>query len=134
RLHGKASISTQVVSRGNNPDPETDRVWSMLGLRIVSLPSSQQHLVQPKYRGGMKVLDVRNDSEAARNGIRKGDILVGLSKWETVSSENVTWIINQSLGGADPLKFFLIRGQDTLFGHLNIAPVKAERPSPPTTR
>lgn len=119
---GKSSLNAQVVSRANNDDPETDKIWSSLGVRMASLPSAQQHLVAPRYRGGMKVLDVRTDSPAARNGIRKGDILVGLSKWETISSENVTWILNQSMpSGQDSLKFYLIRGSETLFGHLTLA-------------
>ncbi len=119
---GKSSLNAQVVSRANNDDPETDKIWSSLGIRVASLPSAQQHLVAPRYRGGMKVLDVRPDSPAARNGIRKGDILVGLSKWETISSENVTWILNQpTTGGQDALKFYLIRGSETLYGHLQVA-------------
>jgi len=119
---GKAALSMQVVPRANNDEPEADRVWSMLGMKITSLPSAQQSLVGKRYRGGMKVLDVRTDSPAARNGIRKGDILVGLSKWETVSNENVTWILNQSLPtGQDSLKFYLIRGSETLYGHLQVA-------------
>ena len=119
---GRSSLNMQVVSRANNDDPETERIWTMLGVRMPSLPSAQQHLVAPRYRGGMKVVDVRGDSPAARNGIRKGDILVGLSKWETVSAENVSWILNQSLPtGQDALKFYLIRGTETLYGHLQVA-------------
>ena len=119
---GKSALNTHIVSRANNDDPETERVWSVLGLRMATLPSTQQHLVAPRYRGGMKVLDVKADSPAARNGIRKGDILVGLSKWETLSSENVTWILNQPTPASEEaLKFYLIRGSETLYGHLQLA-------------
>lgn len=119
---GKSALNTHIVSRANNDDPETERVWTVLGVRLASLPSSQQHLVGPRYRGGMKVLEVRADSPAARNGIRKGDILVGLSRWETLSAENVAWILNQALpNGQEALKFYLIRGSETLYGHLQLA-------------
>jgi serine protease Do len=119
---GKSALNTQIVSRANNDDPVTDRVWSTLGLRMATLPSSQKHLVGPRYRGGMKVLDVRSESPAARNGIRKGDILVGLSRWETLSEENITWILDQSTPQpADGLKFYLIRDSQTLYGQLELA-------------
>lgn len=119
---GKASVNMQVVSRANNDDPETERFWNIIGVRMATLPTAQQHLVGPRYHGGMKVLDVRADSPASRNGIRKGDIIVGLSKWETVSAENVTWILNQPIvSNQEGLKFFLIRGSETLYGHLQVA-------------
>ena len=43
------------------------------------------------YRGGLAIVAVRADGPAARQGIRQGDILVGMHKWETISPENVTW-------------------------------------------
>jgi hypothetical protein len=53
----------------------------------------------------------------------------------TVSAENVSWILNQSLpSGQDGLKFYLIRGSETLYGHLPVAPVKAEQPTQSATR
>ncbi|MFO0919367.1 MAG: trypsin-like peptidase domain-containing protein [Planctomycetaceae bacterium] len=122
---GRTMLNTQVISRANNDDPETDRFWNQLGLRMATLPSHQKDLVAPRYRGGMKVLEVRSGSQAANNGIRQGDILVGLSKWETVSSENVAWILNQpATPGEEGMKFYVIRGQETLFGHL---PTTAQR-------
>jgi serine protease Do len=121
RRVGKSALNTHIVSRANNDDPETERIWSVLGLRMAALPSHQQHMLRPPYRGGMKVLEVRADSTAARNGIRKGDILVGLSRWETLSTENVIWILNQSLSNGQDVKFYVIRGSETLFGQLQLA-------------
>ena len=41
----------------------------------------------------MVILEVVPDSPAGRSDLRKGDILVGLDKWETASIENIQWIL-----------------------------------------
>jgi len=113
-------IDLTTTTRANNDDPLTDRVWTTLGLRMAPLPATQRHLVAPKYRGGMQVIEVKAGSPAANNGIQSGDILVGLHQWETVSSDNISWILNQPLPAHSSLKFYLIRGSETLFGHLQL--------------
>ncbi|MBI3465507.1 MAG: PDZ domain-containing protein [Planctomycetes bacterium] len=66
------------------------------------------------YRGGLAIVAVRSDSPAARQGIRQGDILVGMHKWETISLENVTYILSlPELAQLDPIKFYIIRGSET---------------------
>lgn len=119
--HGRSSLSTEFVSNQKVVPPaeetDADRFWKALGLKLTPLPASQRNLVAPKYNGGMRVVDVRPDGPAALNGIKKGDILVGLQQWETLTPANIDWILNQPLA-AGQLKFFLIRGQETLYGHL----------------
>ncbi|MDP1798202.1 MAG: serine protease, partial [Planctomycetaceae bacterium] len=52
----------------------------------------------------------------------KDDVLVGLSDWETLSVDNITWILNQPLpAGQSGMKFLVIRGQETLYGHMQVA-------------
>jgi len=54
-------------------------------------------------------------------GIGKpGDILVGLHEWETIRSEDINYIVNQTslISGTEPLKFYVIRGQEVLYGNL----------------
>ena len=74
----------------------------------------------------MRVLEVKPDSPAAANGIQKGDVLVGLDKWETMSVDNIVWIMNQITtmtpgpDGQNQVKFYLVRGQETRYGHLPI--------------
>jgi S1-C subfamily serine protease len=58
----------------------------------------------------MLVNDVRPDGPAARVGIQRGDILVGLQQLQTLSLENVNWILNEpALAISYPLEFLLIR-------------------------
>ena len=122
---GRASLASdvQVTPRANNDD--SDRFWSQLGLRLTVLPTGERNqLAKTKYRGGMKVLEVKPESPAAANGMLKGDILVGLDKWETMSADNITWIMNQfgtqtaGLDAPNQIKFFLVRGQETRYGFL----------------
>lgn len=102
-----------------------DRFWTQLGVKMTALPEAQKNLVGPKYRGGMRVIEVRQEGPAGANGIQKGDILVGLDKWETMSPDNVGWILNQQQpqvnDGQVSLKFFVIRGQETRYGFLPVA-------------
>ena len=126
---GRSNVANdlQITARANNDD--SDRFWSQLGLRMTLLPVSEvrSQLSKTKYRGGMRVLEVKADSPAAANGIQKGDILVGLDKWETMSVDNIVWIMNQittqapGADGQNQVKFYLVRGQETRYGHLPIS-------------
>jgi serine protease Do len=71
----------------------------------------------------MRLVDVRAKSPAAEYGMKKGDILVGLHVWETVRIEDINYILNQTtlLNGSEPLKFYVIRGQEVLYGNLRFA-------------
>jgi serine protease Do len=99
-----------------------DAIWNVLGLRLESIPARQFQQYRTRYRGGLAVTDVRTDSPAGRQGIRTGDILVGMHVWETVSMENVIYILNRSdFAQLDPLKFYIIRGSETLYGHFTVS-------------
>ena len=120
---GRTSLNTEVAVQA--PALAPDRFWQQLGLKMTALPENQKNLVGPKYRGGMRVNDVRGDGPAAANGIQKGDLLVGLDKWETMSPDNISWILGQpnpqAVDGQASLKFFVIRGSETRYGFLPVA-------------
>lgn len=98
-----------------------DRSWSLLGVKLNPLADKSQLTGQP-YRGGMQVLEVRAQSPAATNGIRPGDVLVGLHHWETVNEDNVEYVLtNPQLRSLSPLKFYIVRNGETLFGHFRIS-------------
>lgn len=122
---GRVSITPEIASTTRANAIEEDRFWQTMGVKMSLLPQTQKGLVGPKYRGGMRVTEVRNDGPAAANGIQKGDILVGLDKWETLSIDNVNWILNQQQtqlsDGQVSMKFFLIRGQETRYGYLAVS-------------
>ena len=100
----------------------SDEIWQRLGLKLKSIPTKQFQRYRTKYRGGLTVSDVRPDSPASSQGIRSGDILVGMHVWETVSLDNVSYVLNRpDFEKLDPLKFYILRGSETLYGHMEIA-------------
>ena len=123
---GRISVNQEVaVTPRQSATAEEDRYWQQLGVKLTMLPAAQKALVGPKYRGGMRVTEVRSDGPAGANGIQKGDVLVGLDKWETLSPDNVTWILNQQQpqlsDGQVSMKFYVIRGQETRYGYLAVS-------------
>lgn len=116
-----ASGGVEVPMQTKAVSYEKGSVWDVLGMKLEELPEGQRSRVGPRYRGGMQVTAVRTDGPAAANGIRKGDVLVGLHVWETVNTENISYVIEHpQLKTFSPVKFFIVRNGETLYGHLNI--------------
>ena len=114
----------EAVVRANNSSAEStsEKAWRILGIRTERLTRGDLRKVATQYRGGMRVTSVRSGSPAEANGIQQGDVLVGLHIWETVSLENITYVLDHKhLHSFDPLKFYIIRGHETLYGHLSLA-------------
>jgi serine protease Do len=119
----ESSVKTLAARSATSDD---DKVWQVLGLRLSEEPRSTFQRRNLRYRGGMHVEAVRPDSPAAKEGISPGDILVGMHKWETASEQDIQYIITRpTLAQMGSLKFYVIRGQSTLFGHLNVAATQA---------
>jgi len=99
----------------------SELAWDILGMRLAAMPNSAFRRLRSQYRGGLKVIGVRPDSPAARQGIRYGDVLVGMHKWETVSMDNVAFVLESDvLTQEDAVKFYVLRGGETLFGRLQL--------------
>lgn len=102
-----------------------DPIWELLGLELQPIPGKQfQKQFRTRYRGGLTVADVRADSPAAKQGIRPGDVLVGMHIWETISLENVQYVLNRSdFANLEPLKFYILRENEpqTLYGFLSVS-------------
>jgi serine protease Do len=72
------------------------------------------------------VLAVRTGGPAERQGIQRGDVLLGMHEWETVTPENVDYILNRpDFSQFEPLKFYILRagnrGSEVLYGHMTVA-------------
>ena len=117
------------LTLGNTPEtPKTtpQPAWELLGVELQPIPSEDfRKSHQTRYRGGLAVTAVRPSSPAASQGIVPGDVLVGMHIWETVTLENVAYILKQpeflNLGA---VKFFILRGDETLYGQLSLSPTK----------
>lgn len=94
-----------------------DQAWEEIGLNLMPIDQDTFRNYRTRYRGGLKITSVRPGSPAAKHGLSRGDILLGLHKWETVSLDNIAYILNSAEFKANqPFKFYILRGRDTLYG------------------
>jgi serine protease Do len=115
------TLTLELVLGGPAKESFEDRTWNELGLKLTAIPQEEFQRQSTKYRGGMRVRDVRSDGPAASQGIRVGDVLVGMHIWETVSQENLLYILNHAdFERFQPIKFYILRGTETLYGNLRV--------------
>ena len=68
-----------------------------------------------------------NNDDSDRFWSQLGLRMTLLDKWETMSVDNIVWIMNQittqapGADGQNQVKFYLVRGQETRYGHLPIS-------------
>lgn len=102
--------------------PVGDRAWEVIGVKVNTVPSSIVRQVSSRYRGGLKIDGVRKGSPAENQGIQTGDVLVGMHVWETISMDNLAYILNRKdVLNSQPIKFYILRGSETLYGHMPIS-------------
>lgn len=119
---------TPAVARDQTDETTKDKAYRMMGIRIVPVAEAEKRQLGDKYRGGMKITEVKPQSTAAQNGIHAGDVLVGLHVWETVTFDNISYVLDhQQLPTFNPLKFYILRGNETLYGHLQVIPQTATK-------
>jgi serine protease Do len=99
--------------------PSPDVVWTKLGVHLNPVAQEAVAKVNRQLNGGLEVTEVNGDGLAAKAGIKKGDILVGLHQWETLSMDNVSYVLNHpELSTFNPLPFYILRGGQVRKGYL----------------
>lgn len=100
-----------------------DLAWDTLGVELEPIPGEQfRRNYRTRYRGGMTITKVRPGSPAADQGIMAGDVLVGMHIWETLTIKNVAYVMNRpDLEEFSPIKIYLLRDNDVLYGHLPVS-------------
>ncbi len=84
--------------------------WKKLGVKVHPVAADAVTRANPQLHGGLLVTDVAVGGIAASSGIQKGDILVGLHTWETLSVDNLAFVLNhKDFANFQPLKFYLAR-------------------------
>jgi serine protease Do len=118
-------VTLVLAAMHSRPAADEDLAWDVLGLRLTPIAATEFKQYQSRYRGGLMIGEVRPASPAARQGLRHGDVLVGMHIWETVNIDNVNYILNRpDFTDLDPVKFYILRGTETLYGHFTVAQTK----------
>jgi serine protease Do len=108
-----------VLSSQERSSSPTDVVWKKLGLKLAPSAAESVTRVNNQFRGGLTVVDVSLEGPAARSGIQRGDILIGLHQWETLTIDNVVYVLNHPDGASfGPLKYFVIHSGEVRKGTL----------------
>ena len=115
-----AAAAGREVIAASDAAVSNDPVWTVLGLKLAL--GTADDVTGTRYHGGLRVSAVRDGGPAAASGIRSGDVLVGLHVWETLNLDNVSWVLKHPESETfKPLKFYIVRGRETLYGHLKLA-------------
>ena len=102
-----------------------DVAWRVLGLRLEPLTNQGKKSLGGKFRGGMRVVQVNPDGMAADEGIVEGDVLVGVHVWETISMENVQYLLEDAdYGTAENVPVYVVRNGKTYEGWLDVSQIR----------
>ena len=125
------TVDLQLASKSGTPrikerQPENSfdmATWETLGLILEEEPAVAFREKSLPYEGGMRVVSVKPESSAARQGVREGDILVRFHRWTTVSQADVQFLVDHAdtLSEAGSLKFYIVRGDKTHFAQMEVA-------------
>jgi serine protease Do len=105
------------------PAAVSDIVWQKLGVQLTPVVGESITRINSQLHGGLEVREVNPAGVAAKAGIKKGDILVGLHNWETVNLDNVNFVLNHpELSTFNPIPFFIVRSGQIRQGKLPMLP------------
>jgi serine protease Do len=126
RASGPVTLNLTLGDVPETANSAAQPAWELLGVELKQIaPDEFRKNHQTRYHGGLSVTAVRPASPAATQGIVPGDVLVGMHIWETVTLDNVAYILKRpDIAGLSPVKFYIIRGDETLYGYLPLAPAK----------
>ncbi|MBM3994467.1 MAG: PDZ domain-containing protein [Planctomycetes bacterium] len=101
----------------------SDIVWQKLGIQLTPIAGDAVAKANNQLHGGLEITAVNANSAAAKAGLKKGDVLVGLHTWETVSLDNINYVLNHpDLPTFNPVSFFIVRGGQIRKGAIAVLP------------
>jgi serine protease Do len=119
----RVSLTLASGDRLVRPASASDVVWQKLGVQFTPVAGDAVTRINGQLHGGLEVTNVNTSGPAAKAGLKKGDILVGLHNWETVNLDNVNYVLNHpDLATFNPVSFFIVRGGQIRRGQLAVLP------------
>ena len=99
----------------------SEMVWRRLGVRLSMTDAYQIQRHVTHLHGGMYVAQVQSGSPAYLAGIRSGDFLLGLHTWETLTYENVLYVLSHhDKTPLSPMDVHILRNGETYKFQLQI--------------
>ena len=109
------------LAERQNSGAKSKSIEETLGVGLTALDENPRELRGGPYRGGLRISSVAEGSPAEQAGLKRGDVLVGLDRWETTAAADVTFVLEQpDRKSEDSIKFYVVRDGETMFGRLEI--------------
>lgn len=87
-----------------------DAIWFKVGIKAVPVGANLVAGADKQLRGGLWLSEVGLGTPAAKAGLAKGDVVVGLHQWEALSLDNVTFVMNhKDLASFNPVTVYFVR-------------------------
>ena len=109
-------------------DPEA-RTIEPLGIELAPIDTrTRRLLVDERITGGLRVVSVVEGGAADKRGVRVGDILIGLNRWETTDFRELDYVLRQESTWTNHSVFYVARSSEgeysRFFGALKLAGLK----------
>jgi serine protease Do len=88
----------------------SDVVWNRVGFRAAQVGPGAVSFADPQLRGGLLIQEIAAGTPAARAGLQRGDILIGMHLWESLNLDNIVFVLtHKDLPTFSPVKTYFIR-------------------------
>jgi len=121
------SLRTQPSRQPSSPSmtPIAQRIWTTLGIGAQPVSEATMQTLNRRmdtaYGAGLQITSTRPGSQADRQGIQKGDILLGIRDWQTSSLSDLDYILrSDDIRNGNQSRFFIIRSNKTMIGYLQM--------------
>jgi len=121
----EVAVSLEAAA-GHRSESVENLAWSVIGIQARPVAESTIRRLNARMRtsnrGGLYITSVRAGSPADQQGLTAGDILIGIHGWQTNSMSDLAGILEHpEMQQTAKAKFYIVRKEQTLFGHLQIA-------------
>lgn len=105
-----------VLQGAERPTAATaDLIWRKLGVRLSPASARLVSAARPELKGGLTIVEVNAEGAAAKAGVQRGDVLVGLHLYESLTLDNVAYVLlHPDAASFSPLRFYVVRNGKVL--------------------
>ncbi|MGL4944016.1 MAG: trypsin-like peptidase domain-containing protein [Thermoguttaceae bacterium] len=118
----RTRIAAKFPTTDTSASTKSDAVWETFGIRVEPIPGLEFQSKYAKFLtlypyGGVRVTAVRPKSTMAGEGIRVGDVIVGIHEWSVTSNDDLKYIAGEwpNLKQQGSIRVLIIRGDDGHF-------------------